>query len=141
VVHDRRMNLRTASAVAVLGSPVYLLWVLGPFGLVFIPIMTVLLGPRVWPQLSRRRLLALGGSTLAAMIAVYAVAVFWFYGLGGPTGAWSWAGPLAGTAVYAVGCTQTLRRPWRWPLATAVGLLVIAAVGALAMATGVRFES
>ena len=138
---DHGVNLRTASVFAVLGSPVYLLWVFDLFGVVGIPIMTVLLGARVWPQLSRRRLLALGCSTLATMAAVYFVAVFWFYGLGGPTGAWSWAGPLAGAAVYAVACTQALRRPWRWPLATAIGLLAIAAVGVVAMATGVRFES
>jgi hypothetical protein len=135
------MNLRTASAVAVLGSPVYLVLVFDLAGVVGIPIMTVLLGARIWPQLSRRRLLALGCSALATMAGVYFVAVFWFYGLGGPTGAWSWAGPLAGAAVYTLGCRQALRRPWRWPLAIAVGLLVIAAVGVVAMVTGVRFES
>jgi hypothetical protein len=43
--------------------------------------------------------------------------------------------------VYIAGCTQAMRRPWRWPLATALALLSVAAVGLLAVATGVRFVS
>jgi hypothetical protein len=53
----------------------------------------------------------------------------------------SGSGPLVGLVVYIAGCTQAMRRPWRWPLATAVALLSVAAVGLLAVATGVRFES
>jgi hypothetical protein len=134
------MNLRTAKIVAVLGCPIYLLY-LGPFGVLGIPIVTVVLGAGVWPQLSRMRLLELGCVTLATMIVVYVMAVFWFYGIGGPTGAWLWAGPLVGLIVYLAGCRQALRRPWRWPLAVAVALLAIAAVGVMAIAMGVRFES
>jgi hypothetical protein len=75
------------------------------------------------------------------MVGVYLTAVVWFYGTGGPTGAWVWVGPLVGLVVYVGGCTQALRRPWRGPLAMAVALLAIAVVGLLAMATGVRFVS
>jgi hypothetical protein len=62
------MSLQTVKAVAVLGCPIYLL-LMDPFAVVAIPIVTLVLGPGVWPQISRMR-------------------VFWFYGLGGPTGAW-----------------------------------------------------
>jgi hypothetical protein len=134
------MNLRNAMTVAVLGCPIYLL-LLGPFGLLGIPIVTVVLGPHVWPQLSRIRSLALGCATLATMVGVYLVAVFWVYGLGAPTGAWIWFGPLAGLVVYVAVCPLAIRRPWRWPLATALALLAIAGVGLLAMVMGVRFES
>lgn len=127
-------------SVGVLGSPIYLL-VLGPFGVVGIPVVTVLFGRRVWPRLSRVQLFALGCATLATMIGVYLVAVFWFYGITGPTGAWAWIGPLVGATVYIVACTPAVRRPWRWPLAVAVAMLAIAAVGLLATAVGVRFVS
>jgi len=131
---------RIAKAIAVFGSPFYLV-PLGPFAIVGIPLVTSVLGPEVWPQHSRRRLFAIGCTTVATMIGVYVVAVFWFYGIGGPTGAWIWVGPLVGLVVYIAGCTQAMRRPWRWPLAAAVALLSVAAVGLLAVATGVRFES
>ena len=72
---------------------------------------------------------------------MYVTAVFWFYGIGGPTGAWIWIGPLVGLGRLHLGCTQAMRRPWRWPLATAAALLSVAAVGMLALAMGVRFES
>ena len=138
--NDPAMNVRTAQIVAVLGCPIYVL-LLGPFGVLGIPIVTVALGTGVWPQLSRMRLLALGCVTLASMVSVYLLAVFWFYGLGAPSGAWVWVGPLVGLIVYLAGCRQALRRPWRWPLAVAVALLAIAVVGAIAMAMGVPFES
>jgi hypothetical protein len=134
------MNRRTAKAVAVFASPFYLL-PLGPFAVVGIPLATAALGPGVWPEYSRGRLFAIGCATVATIIGVYVVAVFWFYGIGGPTGAWIWVGPLVGLVVYIVGCTQSMRRPWRWPLATAAALLSVAAVGLLALVTGVRFES
>jgi hypothetical protein len=135
------MNRRTAKAVAVFGSPIYLLPLLGPFAIVGIPVLTAALGQEVWPQHSRRRLFAIGCTTVATAIGVFVIAVFWFYGIGGPTGAWFWAGPLVGLVVYIAGCTLAMRRPWRWPLATAVALLSVAAVGLLAVAMGVRFES
>ena len=131
---------RIAKAIAVFGSPFYLL-PLGPFAIVGIPLVTAMLGQEVWPEHSRRRLFAVGCTTVATAVGVYVVAVFWFYGIGGPTGAWIWVGPLVGLVVYIAGCTQATRRPWRWPLATAVALLSVAAVGLLAAATGVRFES
>jgi hypothetical protein len=134
------MNLRTVKAVAVLGCPIYLL-LMDPFAVVAIPIVTLVLGPGLWPQISRMRLLALGCVTLATMAAVYFIAVFWFYGLGGPTGAWIWVGPLVGLVVYMVTSPLAIRRPWLWPAATAVALLAIAGVGLVAMAMGVRFES
>ena len=134
------MNRRTAKAVAVFGSLIYLL-PLGPFAIVGIPLVTAVLGPEVWPEQSRRRLFAVGCATVATAIGVYVVAVFWFYGIGGPTGAWIWVGPLVGLVVYIAGCAQAMRRPWRWPLATALALLSVAAVGLLAVATGVRFVS
>jgi len=134
------MNRRIAKAVAVFGSPFYLL-PLGPFAIIGIPISTAVLGREVWPQHSRRRLFAVGCATVATAIGVYVVAVFWFYGIGGPTGAWIWVGPLVGLVVYIAGCSQAMQRPWRWPLATALALLSVAAVGILALATGVRFES
>lgn len=136
----RVMNRRTAKAVAVFGSPFYL-WPLGPFAIVGIPLVTAALGTEVWPQHSRGRLFAIGCTTVATIIGVYVIAVFWFYGIGGPTGAWIWVGPLVGLVVYIVGCTQAMRRPWRWPLAAAAALLSVAAVGMLALVTGVRFES
>jgi hypothetical protein len=138
------MNRRTAKAIAVFGSPVYLVPLmpfLGPFAIVCIPVLTATLGQEVWPQYSRRRLLAVGFTTVATMIGVFFIAVFWFYGIAGPTGAWIWVGPLVGLFVYVAGCTQAMRRPWRWPLATAVALLSVAAVGLLALAMGVRFEA
>jgi hypothetical protein len=134
------MNRRTAKAIAVFASPFYLL-PLGPFAIVGIPLVTAVLGPEVWPQHSRGRLFAIGCATVATIIGVYVTAVFWFYGIGGPTGAWIWIGPLVGLVVYILGCRQAMRRPWRWPLATAAALLSVAAVGMLALATGVRFES
>jgi hypothetical protein len=138
------MSRRTAKAVAVFGSPIYLLPLglfVGLFAIVGIPALTATLGQEVWPEQSRRRLFAIGCTTVATIIGVYAVAVFWFYGIGGPTGAWIWVGPLVGLVVYIAGCTRAMRRPWRWPLAAAVALLSVAAVGLLAVATGVRFES
>ena len=126
------------------GSPIYLLPLglfLGPFAIVGIPALTAVLGPEVWPQYSRRRLFEIGCVTVVTAIVVYGVAVFWFYGIGGPTGAWIWAGPLVGLVVYIAGCTQAMRRPWRWPLAIAIALLSVAAVGLLAVAFGVRFEA
>jgi hypothetical protein len=134
------VSRRTAKAIAVFGSPFYLL-PLGPFAIVGIPLVTAALGPEVWLQYSRARLFALGCATVATIIGVYLVAVFWFYGIGGPTGAWIWVGPLVGLVVYIAGCTQAMRRPWRWPLASAVALLSVAAVGLLALAMGVRFEA
>jgi hypothetical protein len=134
------MYVRIAMTVAVLGCPIYLL-VLGPYGVVGIPIVTVVLGSGVWPRFSRMRLFALGCATLATMVGVYLLAVVWFYGIGGPTGAWIWVGPVVGLVVYIAGCPLTIRRPWRWPLAMAIALLAVAAVGMLAMATGVRFVS
>jgi hypothetical protein len=134
------MTLRIAKVVLVLGCPVYLLLV-GPFGILGVPIVTAALGRGVWPQQSRLRLLALGLTTVATMAGVYLTAVVWFYGLGGPTGAWLWIGPLVGLVVYIAGCAESLRRPWRWPLAVAGALLAIAAVGLLAVLLGVRFES
>ena len=131
---------RIAKAIAVFGSPIYLL-PLGLFAIVGIPVLTATLGQEVWPQHSRRRLFAVGCATVATASGVFFIAVFWFYGLGGPTGAWFWVGPLVGLVVYIAGCTQAMRRPWRWPLATAVALLSVAAVGLLAVATGVRVES
>ena len=131
---------RIAKAIAVFGSPFYLL-PLGLVALVGIPLLTATLGREVWPQHSRRRLFAVGCTTVATAIGVYVVAVFWFYGIGGPTGAWIWVGPFVGLVVYIAGCTQAMRWPWRWPLATALALLSVAAVGLLAVATGVRFES
>jgi hypothetical protein len=131
------MKQRAVMSVAVFGSPIYLL-VVGPFGVVGIPVVTVLFGGQVWPQLFRVRLFALGCATLGTMIGVYLVAVFWFYGIAGPTGAWAWIGPLVGVIVYVVACTHAAQRPWPWPLVVAVALL---SVGVLAMATGVRFES
>jgi hypothetical protein len=135
------MSRRTAKAVAVFGSPIYLLPLLGPFAIVGIPVLTAALGQAVWPQYSRRRLFAVGFTTVATTIGVFFIAVFWFYGIGGPTGAWIWVGPLVGLVVYVAGCMLAMRRPWRWPLATAVALLSVAAVGLLAVAMGVRFES
>jgi hypothetical protein len=138
------MSRRTAKAVAVFGSPIYLLLLLpflGAFAIVGIPVLTAALGQGVWPQYSRRRLFAVGFTTVATMIGVFFIAVFWFYGIGGPTGAWIWVGPLVGLVVYVAGCMLAMRRPWRWPLATAVALLSVAAVGLLAVAMGVRFEA
>src|SRR5262245_50782126 len=43
------------------------------------------LGPAVWPEYSRGRLFAIGCATVATIIGVYIVAVFWFYGICGPT--------------------------------------------------------
>ena len=134
------MLLRVIKVVAVFGSPIYLL-VLGPFGVVGIPVVTVVLGRGVWPELSRLRLFALGCATFATMVGVYLIAVVWFYGISGPTGAWLWVGPLVGFVVYVAGCPLAVRRAWRWPLAMAVALLAVAAVGVLAIAMGVRFES
>jgi high-affinity Fe2+/Pb2+ permease len=134
------MISRTAKAAAVFGSPIYLL-PLGPFAIVGIPLLTATLGREVWPQHSRRRLFAVGCATVATAVGVFFIAVFWFYGLAGPTGAWFWVGPLVGLIVYVVGCIWAMRRPWRWPLATAVALLSVAAVGLLAVAMGVRFEA
>ena len=135
------MSRRTAKAVAVFASPIYLLPLLGPFVIIGIPALTAALGQEVWPQYSRRRLFAVGFTTVATMIGVFFIAVFWFYGIAGPTGAWIWIGPLVGLVVYVVGCMLVMRRPWRWPLATAVALLSVAAVGLLAVAMGVRFEA
>ena len=135
------MSRRTVKAVAVFASPFYLLPFFGPFAIVGIPVLTAALGQEVWPQHSRRRLLAVGFTTVATAIGVFFIAVFWFYGIGGPTGAWIWVGPLVGLVVYIAGCALAMRRPWRWPLATAVALLSVAAVGLLALATGVQFES
>jgi hypothetical protein len=134
------MILRTVKAVAVFGSPIYLL-VLGPFGVAAIPVVTVVLGRGVWPELSRLRLFMLGCATFATMVGVYLIAVVWFYGIGGPTGVWIWVGPLVGLVVYVAGCPLAIRRAWWWPVAMAVALLAVAAVGVLAIATGVRFES
>ena len=90
------MSMRIAKAVLVLGSPVDLL-VLGPFGILGVPVITLLLGESVWPGLSRGRLALLGTVTVVTEAAVYAIAVFAFdIGLGGPTGAWFWAGPAVG---------------------------------------------
>lgn len=135
------MSRRTAKAIAVFSSPVYLMPLLGPFAIVGIPVLTATLGQEVWPQYSRRRLLAVGFTTVATTIGVFFGAVFWFYGIGGPTGAWIWVGPLVGLIVYVAGCTKAMRRPWRWPLATAAALFSVAAVGLLALAMGVRFEA
>src|SRR3954468_20413615 len=55
----RDMIRRTAKAVAVFGSPIYLL-PLGPFAIVGVPALTATLGREVWPQYSRRRLFAVG---------------------------------------------------------------------------------
>ena len=96
------MNRRIAKAVAVFGSPFYLL-PLGPFAIVGIPLLTAVLGQEVWPEHSRRRLFAVGCTTVATAIGVYVVAVFWFYGIGGPTGAWIWVWPLVGLVVYIAG--------------------------------------
>ena len=127
-------------AILVLGSPIYLL-VLGPGVLLGVPLVTALLGRSVWPALSRWRLLLLGAVTVVTMVVVYLVAVFFFYGLAGPTGAWLWAGPATGLLVYLAGWRFALRRPWLWPLIVTVALLAVAAVGAIAMATGVRFQA
>ena len=138
------MSRRTAKAAAVFGSPIYLLPLLpllGPLAIVGIPVLTAALGQGVWPEYSRRRLFAVGFTTVATMIGVFFIAVFWFYGIGGPTGAWIWVGPLVGLIVYVAGCMLAMRQPWRWPLATAVALISVAAVGLLALAMGVRFES
>jgi hypothetical protein len=134
------MIRRTAKAVAVFGSPIYLL-PLGPFAIVGVPALTATLGREVWPQYSRRRLFAVGLTTVATAACVFWITVFWFYGIGGPTGAWIWIGPLVGLIVYVAGCMLAMRRPWRWPLATAVALLSVAAVGLLAAAMGVQFEA
>ena len=139
-IQDGRMSMRIAKAVLVLGSPVYLL-VLGPFGILGVPVITLLLGGSVWPGLSRGRLALLGTVTVVTEAAVYAIAVFAFYGLGGPTGAWFWAGPAVGLAVYITGCWFAVQRPWTWPVSVTAALLAIAAIGAFAMVTGVPFES
>jgi hypothetical protein len=79
-----------------------------------VPLLTLLLGGWVWPELSRPRLLLLGISTVVTMGVVYLGAVFWFYGLGGPTGAWLWAGPLVGLAARSrlrAACCRRRRRP------------------------------
>ena len=131
------MNRRTTATVLVLGSPLYLLMV--PNGEA--AVLCVLLGQSVWPSLSRLRLLALGAATLASLAGFYAVAVFWFYGLGAPTGAWRWAGPLAGAVVYAATVRRAVRHPWWWPAAAALGMLAVGVVGVIAMALGVSFES
>ena len=131
---------RRIAVVIVLGSPVYLL-AFGPFGVFLVPVVTTAAGPWIWPGIARRRLAMLGATVTGTMIVVYFLAVFAFYGLGGPTGAWLWAGPLTGLLVYVVGCPYAIRRPWRWPVLVAVALLAIAAVGAVAMAIGVRFEA
>lgn len=132
--------MRVAKAILVLGSPVYLL-ILGPFGVLGVPVITLLLGGSVWPDLSRWRLVLLSTVTVVTGATVYTIAVLVFYGLGGPTGAWFWAGPAAGLAVYTTGCWFVIRRPWAWPVIVTAALLMVSAVGALAMVTGVPFES
>ncbi len=132
--------MRVAKTILVLGSPVYLL-VLGPFGILGVPVITLLLGGSVWPGLSRGRLVLLSTVTIVTEAAVYTVGVFEFYGLGGPTGAWYWAGPAAGLVVYIAGCWLAIRRPWTWPAIVTAALLTVAAIGAYAMVTGVTFES
>ena len=135
------MNGRKAvSALVILGSPIYLLPA-GPFMLLVVPVVTALLGQQLWPSLSRKKLVALGAATVAAMFVVYLLAVVWFYGLGGPTGVWLWAGPLAALIVYVTGMPLVVRRPWAWPLVITTALLTTAAIGLLAAITGVRFES
>jgi hypothetical protein len=133
---------RTTATILVLGSPLYLLMVPnGQAAVLAVPLIAMLLGRSVWPALSRLRLLVLGAATLASLGVVYGVAVFWFYGLGAPTGAWLWAGPLVGAAVYAASIRRAVRHPWWWPGAAALGMLSVGAVGAIAMALGVTFET
>lgn len=134
------MPARAIKALLVLGSPIYLLMA-GPFGLLAVPVMAMVVGPSLWPNMARGRLLLLGVTTIGTMLVVYALAVFWFYGLGAPTGAWAWLGPGVALVVYCGGCPAAYRRPWAWPLVAGGALLSMAAVGAIAMLIGVRFES
>ena len=129
------MSRRIAKAVAVFGSPFYLL-PLGPFAIVGIPLLTAVSAEKSghnthggaylrWDvQPSRRRLgcfsSQFSGST----------------GSADPTGAWIWVGPLVGLIVYVAGCTRQcdghgggrwrslspsfpspLSGCWRWPWA------------------------
>jgi hypothetical protein len=115
---------------------------MGPVGLLAVPFIAVLFGGTIWPGLSRWRLLLVGAATVCALLGVYGVAVFWFYGLGAPSGAWGWAGPLAAVLVYIAGSAWQARpHPWRWPAVAACSMLAMAGVGATAQLLGVRFAS
>jgi hypothetical protein len=105
------------------------------------PAVSYALGTTAWPGQTRRQALLAATAMVLTGLVVYMLFVFWFYGLVGPTGFWLPAGPLAALAVYAAGGSLVARRPWAWPAVAALALLAMAAVGALALLTGVRFES
>ena len=135
------MEQRHVNSIVVPGSPIYLL-ALGPFALFAIPLVTIAFGRSVWPGLSRSRLAVLGCLTTLSFLVIFATTVFWFYGLGAPTGTWAWLGPLAALLVYVAGATwQACGHPSRWPFVATASMPTIGAVGATAAALGVPFQS
>jgi hypothetical protein len=123
----------------VLGSPVYLI-VTGPLVLIGVPVVTVLAGPWLWPGKRRSQLAGLGLATAGSLLFFFLLAVFPFYGLCAPTGAWRWVGLTAAPITYAPCCLVAVRRPWWWPLVVAASLAVSGSVGAVAAVAGVGFE-
>ena len=108
-------------------------------GLLAAPLIAALVGPTVWPWLTRRNATGVGAVTLVTLM-VGATLVFPFAGLCGPNNDWVLFGGLAvGMVGYGIPSALAVRRPWTWPLAPLIGAAAFDSAMAIAMAAGVEW--
>ena len=109
-------------------------------GVVLLPVIAALVGPLVWPTITRLGAAGVGAVTLGSVI-VGAAIVFPFAGLCGPDNDWAFFGGLvAGLAGYAVVAALAVRRPFVWALAPLAGATAFDAAMAVAMTAGVSWS-
>jgi hypothetical protein len=136
---------RMLAAASILASPAIALG-LGALGgtevlILLVPVLTMMLGRRAWPERSQRWLLGLGflvvvGVVLGGVISVVAIVLVGETLVG--------AGLVVAVALtalaYAAGAWASYRRLWLWPLTAVLTLPFFAAMTALLSALGAQTD-